>query len=45
MQKTALLRHEHAQVPSARFVAAYAVLVIALMAINLAGYGLIALTA
>jgi hypothetical protein len=45
MQKTAVFRHEHAQTPSARFVAVYAVLVLALMAINLAGYGLIALTA
>ena len=45
MEKTAFVRHEHAQAPSARFVALYAVMVIALMAINLAGYGLIALTA
>jgi hypothetical protein len=30
--------------PSSRFVAVYAVLVVALLVINVAGYGLIALT-
>ena len=44
MQRTATSHPEERQVPSLGFIAAYAALVIALMVINLAGYGLIAAT-
>jgi hypothetical protein len=44
MQRTAPFPDEHAQMTSIRFVVIYAVLVLALMIINVAGYGLIALT-
>ena len=44
MQRTASSPPEELQVPSLGFVTAYAVLVLALLVINIAGYGLIALT-
>jgi hypothetical protein len=44
MQRTALAWPEESQTPSPKFVALYAVLVVALLVINVAGYGLIALT-
>jgi hypothetical protein len=44
MQRIATSSPEEFQVPSLGFVTAYAALVIALMAVNLAGYGIIAAT-
>ena len=45
MHRTASVRREQTHVPSMRFVVLYTVLVLVLMVINVAGYGLIALTA
>jgi uncharacterized membrane protein len=45
MHRTTSVGQEQAHVPSMKFVALYTVLVLVLMVINLAGYGLIALTA
>jgi hypothetical protein len=45
MQRIASPRHEEPQVPSPSFVVTYAVMFFALLLVDVAGYGLIALTA